>query len=69
MSELLEKISAIAVSTLPIVKCTYTADFVVDRNEALEYLACKAGYYRKRFQLLAHHENKCEIVKLNIEKT
>lgn len=66
VSDLLQIISKLSEIVLP-VKCFYTADYVVDRTEALKYLSMKAGHhYRKRFQLLAHPETDYEIVEKQI---
>lgn len=63
VAQLLLKISTVARQLLPLIECFYTADYCVDRTEAMEYLAANAGHqYRKVFQLLAHPEMDYEIV-------
>lgn len=67
VTELLHRISILVKETLPMIECFYTADFVVDRKEALDYLTLKAGHhYRKTFQFRAHAENTYEIVEKRI---
>lgn len=57
ITALLEKVQKVATLYLPRIHCFFSADYVVDREEAMNFIAAHAGHhYRKIFTLTADAE-------------
>ncbi|MGH2612525.1 MAG: hypothetical protein ACRDFB_05690 [Rhabdochlamydiaceae bacterium] len=62
ITTLLKKVEEVATLYMPGIKCFFSADYVLDRDEAMAFISSHAGHhYRKTFSLMADKKERYRI--------